>query len=365
MDAMAETVRAAVFTQPGEAMELRELPLPGTVAPGALLCRVDLTTVCGSDVHTVAGRRTEPAPLVLGHEIVGTVMRLPDAGAWDATGAPLQEGDRVSWSIMAACGGCFYCTRGLPQKCSDLRKYGHRCIHDWPGLTGGYAEAVYLYPGTTVYKVPPHLPDAVVAPANCALATVINGLETIGVEAGDAVFIQGAGLLGLNLAALCREAGAGYIAVSETQPARRQCAQRFGADVVFDPADPAAALTCLHDATGGRGIDVAFEVCGVPSAVPFAIERLRTGGRYLVAGLVTPDSRFELDGNALTRKCLTLRGIHNYRPEHLGQALDFLAEHAANYPYTEIIGATFPLEKINEALHAAAQGHHIRVAVKP
>ena len=113
------------------------------------------------------------------------------------------------------------------------------------------------------------------------------------------------------------------------------------------------------------GVDVAFEVCGAQQAAAEAIQSLRIGGRYLVAGLVTPGSDLGLDGNQLIRKCLTLKGIHNYHPSHLGQALQFLEQHAARYPYAELVGAVFPLGDINQAIEVAAQGQFVRVAIKP
>lgn len=359
--------RAAVFVEAGRPLAVRSFDLPASLEPGAALCRVRMSTICGSDLHTIFGRRREPAPLILGHEIVGELVALGQGMAHDGFGQPLRAGDRVSWSIAASCGACYYCGLGLPQKCQTLRKYGHTCCEEPPHLTGGYAESVYLYPGTAVYRVPESLSDEVAAPANCALATVVNAVESIGLKAGETVLIQGAGLLGLNLAALCREAGASRIFVTDVSPARLDLARRFGADCCWNVAGAAEGETARRvlDGTDGHGADVAFEVCGAREAVAEAVRALRTGGRYLVAGLVTPGSNLGLDGNQLTRKCLTLQGIHNYHPRHLGKALRFLQQHAARYPFAELVGAVFPLERINEAIEAAASGRYVRVAVRP
>jgi len=359
------TCQAAVFCETGQPLELRTFRLPERLGPGAALCRVRLATICGSDLHTVAGRRNEPAPLILGHEIVGDVVALGDGLTDDGFGQPLRVGDRVSWSIAASCGSCFYCRHGLPQKCVRLRKYGHACCDEAPHLTGGFAEYVCLLPGTAVFRVPEGLSDEVAAPANCALATVVNAVETIGVRAGEVVLIQGAGLLGLNLIALCREAGAQKVIVTDVSGPRLAFAERFGADVCLNPAQrPAEELMeAVHRLTDGRGADAAFEVCGDPAAAELALRALRIGGRCLIAGLVAPGKELRLDGNTLTRRCLTIKGIHNYAPEHLGPALRFLEAHAAGYPYADVVGKTFPLERINEAMREAATGDHIRVGV--
>jgi hypothetical protein len=72
-----------------------------------------------------------------------------------------------------------------------------------------------------------------------------------------------------------------------------------------------------------------------------------------------------IDSNQLTRKCLTVKGIHNYHPKHLGQTLKFLEEYSQKYPYDELVGKIFYLSEINDAVEAAASEEYIRIAVKP
>ncbi len=364
------TCRAAVFEKVGRPLDVRDFDVPGELEPGSALCRVRLATICGSDLHTITGRRKEPTPLVLGHEIVGEIEALGAGLERDGFGQPLKVGDRISWTIMAFCGRCYFCSHGLPQKCESLKKYGHTACNDpsvRSGLVGGYADCVYILPGTAVFKVPESLSDAVAAPANCALSTVVNAVETIGVEKDDVVLIQGSGLLGLNAAALAREAGAREVVVTDVLDPRLEQARRFGATRVFNlrnqPWDRLKAE--ILEITSGRGADVAIEVCGARDAVRQAVDVLRIGARYLIAGLVTPGSTLDVDGNLITRKCLTIRGIHNYRPEHLGQALRFLERNHRKYPYADLVKVTYPLAEINEAVKAADTGAHIRVGVRP
>ncbi len=355
--------RAAVFVKPGQPLTIASFDLPERIEPGAALCRIRMSTICGSDLHTISGRRQEPTPIILGHEILGRIEAMGPAAC---RRHGVDVGDRVVVDH-----GLLRRLRLLrPGPASEmphaLRKYGHTSCSSPPHLTGGYAEHVYLFPGTAIYRVPEGLSDEVATPANCALSTVINAVETIGLEAGETVLIQGAGLLGLNLVALCREAGASRVLVTDVSPARLELARRFGADGCWNVAAAGAGQTAQYvlEQTGGRGADVAFEVCGARQAVLEAVDALRIGGRYLIAGLVTPGSDLGLDGNQLTRKCLTLKGIHNYHPRHLGQALQFLQQHAARYPYAELVGAAFPLERINEAVQAAASGAFVRVAIQ-
>ena len=364
---MTETARAAVFSEVGKPLEIQEFHVPQDVEPGAALCRVRMSTVCGSDLHTISGKRQEPTPLILGHEILGEIVALGEDLECDATGELLRAGDRVTWTIMASCDDCFYCDRGMPQKCEYVRKYGHSRCTESPGLTGGYAEFVYLWPGTAIFRVPDALSDEVATPANCALATVVNGVETICLEQGERVLIQGAGLLGLNLVALAKEAGAAKVLVTDVSDARLQMASRFGADVCINIGETSDEdlVARLREESGGYGVDVAFEVCGATAAVRQGVEALRIGGRYLIAGLVMPNTDLGIEGNQLTRKCLTAKGIHNYAPRHLARALAHLTAHHQHYPYAELVGATYPLEHIGEAIETAFTGSFIRVAVAP
>ena len=236
---------------------------------------------------------------------------------------------------------------------------------EWPHLTGGYAEYIYLFPGTPVFRIPDAVSDAVAAPANCALSTVMNAVETVGLSPGETVLIQGAGMLGLNLVALAADAGAGKIIVADVNPRRLDLAAEFGAGACIDvgAVGEEEVVRLIRDETDGHGVDVAFEVCGDVAAVRLALEALRIGGRYLIAGLVVPGSRLEIDGNQVVRKCLTLKGIHNYRFDHLGRALRFLETCAGRFPYAGLVGRSFPLAEINDAVAAAASGDFPRVAI--
>ena len=102
---------AAVFRGVGMPIELMNWPLPEPAA-GGVLVEVVACTLCGSDLHSIHGRRTVPTPSVLGHEILGRIAAFgPGHGPVDRAGVPLAVGDRVTWAIVASCGACFFCER--------------------------------------------------------------------------------------------------------------------------------------------------------------------------------------------------------------------------------------------------------------
>ncbi len=235
-----KTGKAAVFNKVGEDISLKDFSLPEKIENKAALVKVRFSTICGSDLHTISGRRVEPTPLILGHEIIGDIVKLGDDLVYDGQGEKLEIGDRISWTIMASCGDCYFCRNNLPQKCVDLKKYGHTSIDDKDvksSLLGGYGEYVYIIPGTTVYKVPENISDEIAAPANCALSTVMNAVETIGINQGDIVLIQGGGLLGLNACAIAKEAGAAEIILTDIIDSRLELAKKFGATKTLNIKD--------------------------------------------------------------------------------------------------------------------------------
>ncbi len=354
--------RAAVFEGVGQPLRIDSVPLVSSPA-GHILGKVRMATICGSDLHTFTGRRTEPIPLVLGHEVVAEVATLGKGVNRSSTGKPLKVGDRISFTIMASCGKCSNCRTGLPQKCESLFKYGHTSLSDGPGLNGGFAEYICLRPGTGVFHVPPGLSDKEVCPANCALATVINGLETIGVQPEERILIQGAGLLGLYTAALVKEGGASEVVVTDIDDSRLQMARRFKADEVLN-VQGMNDDEIIH--TLGRSrFDCVVEVSGDPAVVSSGLELLGLRGRYLIIGLVCAGSHFTVDGNTITRNYLTIKGIHNYAQRHLAEALDFLKKTKSSFPYEGLISRILPLAEIQAAFELALDRHGIRVAVTP
>ena len=361
---MAETSRAMVFHEAGRPLELREFPLP-RLAEGEVLVRVTCCTLCGSDVHTLEGRRSTPRPTVLGHEIIGQVAELP-AGpeVCDQQGTPLGVGDRITWSVAASCGNCFFCNDGLPQKCERLFKYGHERISERHPLSGGLAEHCHLAAGTAIFRLPAALSDAVACPANCATATVAAAMRYAGDCAGRAVLIQGAGMLGLTAAAMANSAGAREVIICDRVPDRLARAESFGATRTACVSDGESELEeTVGEVGSGRGVDVAIDVSGAPAAIEAGVELLRVGGRYVLVGAVFPSRPVAVSAETIVRNILTIQGVHNYGPEDLSTAVRFLRDNHRRFPFEELVGEEFALEDANAAFAHAAGSGALRVAV--
>lgn len=361
---MAETGRICVFDGPGEPLRVERVPLP-KLAAGEVLVRITCCTLCGSDLHTFAGRRSEPTPSVLGHEMVGVVEALgPGPPACDVAGMPLAIGERIVWAVAVGCGSCFYCDRGLPQKCERLFKYGHQRLDANQPLTGGLADYCHLVAGTSIVRVPVELPDLVACPSSCATATVVAALAAAENVAGETVLVQGLGMLGLTGCALARSrCGARRVIATDPDTARRELALQFGAT---DAVSPGQELTeTVLEATDRRGVDASLEFSGSPQAIESGLPLLRIGGRYVLVGAVAPMTPVAIDPEMIVRRWITLRGVHNYAPADLAAAVDFLARRHDDFPLHELVHGSFELDSVECAFEHAIGSRSTRVAVVP
>jgi len=347
-------------------LELREFPLPELRA-GEVLVELTCSTICGSDLHTIRGARPVAGPTVLGHETIGRIVQLAEGESppTDVLGNELTVGDRVTWSVAASCGRCFYCQRALPQKCESLFKYGHETTAR-QALSGGLAEYCQLLPGTAIVKVPEILSDYAACPANCATATVACAMRIAGDCAGKSVLIHGAGMLGLTAAAMASTQGAAAIIVSDLSEQRLARADTFGATHSVCVRDDGTALPNLvQEVSGGRGVDVVFEMSGATVAVEQSIGLLRIGGQLVLVGSVFPGPGAQLSPEQIVRKLLRIDGVHNYAPQDLATAVDFLSVTAASqpFPFESLVSPPIPLEELDAYLKRNGEPEYIRLAV--
>ncbi|HTK77580.1 MAG TPA: zinc-binding dehydrogenase [Gemmataceae bacterium] len=350
-----------LFDGPGLPLRRVAMPLPAPVA-GEVLVRVLACTLCGSDLHTAAGRRPVTCPTVLGHEILGRIETVStDGPPLSLDGRPLAVGDRVVWAVAVGCGNCFFCSRDLPQKCERLLKYGHEPFAGPRDLRGGLATHVLLAPRTAIFRVPDGVPDFVACPAGCATATVMAVLRQAGALDGVTVLIFGAGLLGLTAAAVARSRGARAVIVADPDVDRLRRATAFGATHAV--GDLAQLADVVHAATEEYGVDLAVELSGVAAAAEEAMARVRIGGRCLWAGTVLPTRPVPVLPETVVRRHLTIQGVHNYHPNDLRDALAFLATHHRDFPFANLVGPRVALADAAEVFRVAEECKAVRLAV--
>jgi threonine dehydrogenase-like Zn-dependent dehydrogenase len=371
---LPKTARAAVVATYGQPIEIREVPVPqeNELEPGALLVRVDVASVCGSDVHQWSGmtQALVPAelPIILGHEMMGTLVAFGPGPREDSIGQPLVEGDRLLWTHVY-CGQCYACrVQNMPTMCRRKKQYMRTNCERFPYLVGGFAEYCYVFPPSGRVRIPDGVPDGVASAASCALRTVVNAFDRVGrIEPHQRVVIQGAGPLGLFATAMASDAGVRDLIVVGAPERRLTLAQRWGASAVVsvdEHGSPEARLARVREITNGTGADVVFEFSGAPYAFAEGLDFLRPGGRYAVVGQLggplTP-----IQAALIVRKQATILGVQSADIGQFWKALEFVRRTRDRYDYEAMLTTRYPLDKINDAIQAMRAFREIKPLVLP
>ncbi len=362
------SVTAAVMPAPHVPVELREFPEP-SLEPGSALLRTLYSEVCGTDVHIWHGRLSGvPYPIIPGHVSVGIADKIRGE-LRGVDGRQVAEGDRlVFFDVHRTCGRCRACavTR-TPTRCEARRVYG---ITDSAaeGLFGGWSEAIYLEPGVAVATLPDSVPPETYISGGCGLITAVHAIDRASIVLGDTVLVQGTGAVGLSTIALARLAGATRVIAFGAPADRLALATAMGADTVVDIQQTRAAdrTAIVRELTGGLGVDVAIEAAGSARAVEEALDLIRDGGRYVVAGHYTDAGPSAINVHQqINRKHLEIRGCWGSEVGHFVRALRILERHHAVIPWRAIGAKTYTLGELNQALADAEAMRLPKALVKP
>ena len=369
---MAETARLAVFHGAGKPFEVREYPVPDP-EPGAILIKVALANVCGSDLHYWRGeldyaKMGRPLPLNTGHEHVGRVAKLGPGVTTDSAGRPVAVGDRVAYRYFFPCGRCRACLRQRTKSCPVRQANWLVSCEAWPHFQGGFGQYFYLRPNHAVFKLPDEITDEMAAGVNCAYTQVYAGLDLVGLRAGQIVVIQGAGGLGVYACAVAREMGAACVIVIDGVDERLELARRFGAHEIVDlreHATPEARVKRVKALTDGWGGDIVMELVGNPKVVDEGLRMTAPEGTYLEIGNINIGWKAEFDPAWIVFGNRKILGLAHYEAEHLRGALDLMHRTLTRYPWEKVVSHKFPLEAINDAFVQQDQGHVTRAAIVP
>jgi threonine dehydrogenase-like Zn-dependent dehydrogenase len=376
-------VLAATLIAPGR-LELRRYPYPDQLEPGAVLLKMLASGICGTDKHTFKGETQQyagtdhasstPFPIIQGHENVGVVTALGDGGALAFDGTPLEVGDRVVPAPNRACGECEYCAAEFPYYfCRRLENYGNSLTSaEPPHLFGGWAEYLYLRPGTPVFKVPEGLPTEVAVLTE--LFAVTHSLDLAaamprpgGFRPGDSVAIVGAGPIGIVHAAKARLMGASTVIAIDPFGPRVELTVELGAThSIVAGADDPAVIDFVRDVTGGRGVDVVVDGTGYPVSFRPSLELLRDGGTLLEVGAFVDLGTVPVNPATILGRNLSIVGVAGEDARAYDRTLAMLAEHHHHVPFERAVTHTFPLEQAEQAMQTALAGDTaMKVVITP
>jgi len=295
-------------------IRIQELSKP-KIGRGELLIRVEASGICGSDV--MEWYRLGRTPLVLGHEIAGTVEEVGEGVK------NYKKGDRVVCAHHVPCGKCHYCLAGHETVCDTLRKTNFD--------PGGFSEylrlakinvdyGVYLLPQTVSFEE-----ATFVEP----LACVLRGQRLVGMKRGLNILVVGSGIAGLLHIHLARVKGAGRIIATDISEFRLNQAKKFGADVSINAGE--YCVDKLRKLNAAGLADLVIVSTGSASAIEQALGSVERGGTVLFFAPTDNEKKIPLPFNELFwRTEITLTSSYAGSPADYKEALDLIASKRLN-----------------------------------
>ena len=294
-------MKALVYTHPLE-VTYRDEPDP-VLAPGEVVLKIDAVGICGSDMHAFHGHdpRRNP-PLILGHELAGTVVAGPGVGR------------RYTANPLITCGTCEFCVQGRNNLCANRTMVGMT-------RPGAFAERMSI-PTSSLIEIPSEMTARMAAltePAATALHALNLSMRALHRPLPECrLLVIGGGAIGMLTALLARDYGCRDILVAETNALRRESVARHAGVRAFDT--PARKLAA--DGT----IDLVVDAVGAKATRNAAFAAVKPGGVIMHVGL--QDWASEIDMRRLTLAEITLLGTYTYSTADLRATVAALARGA-------------------------------------
>ena len=267
-------MKALVKYQRGNGfVEIRDMPLP-TLEEHEVLIKVSACGICGSDIHIFHDEFSNDPPVIMGHELSGTIERV---GSQDFDWS---TDDRVvAEPHNASCGKCKLCRTGNQHVCSAKRALGSK-------TDGGFANYIKV-PQQLVHKIPDNV-DLIDAAITEPTAICIHSLLEFGkVKPGDFVVILGPGPIGFLSAIIAKKSGARHIVIAGTnkdETKRLKVATNLGVDTVVN-VEKEDLVKVVNELTDGIGADVVIEASGAQAAINQVVQICCQQGSIIAIGL--------------------------------------------------------------------------------
>ena len=329
-------------------IRIEEMPMP-RIGPGELLMRVEASGICGSDV--LEWYRLKKAPLVLGHEVAGQVIKV------GAAVSRHKVGDRIVAAHHVPCSTCYYCLAGHHTACDTLRQTNFD--------PGGFSEHIRL-PSINVDRGVFVIPDDLSyeeATFHEPLGCVLRAHRIARLRPGQSVLVFGCGIAGLLNISLARASGAALIMAVDPVPFRLRSAKRFGADEILKPSENIEES--FRQINSGRLADLVLVCTGARKALLQALQSAERGGTVLFFAPSNPGLKIPLSINDLFfRNDITLTTSYGASPYDSFVALELIRSSRINVK--DMITHRLPLEETQKGFEIVARAKDsLKVMIEP
>jgi len=344
-------------------LELTQFQKPKSEEDSALL-KIKTCGICGTDVHGIEGKRTLKYPFIPGHEIVATIDSFgKNAGKFIKyiNGAEMKAGDRVTVNPRIVCGKCYYCVNFPMNQEMCINSITATSIGsgNYPHLFGGWAEFIYLLPGSEIIKLPDDLSDknaTLIEPYTCAVGCIDryshihNRVAGDAFEINDTVVIYGVGAIGMLMVAGFYLAGAKNIIAIDTIKEKLVLAKEFGANHIINVSDTNAdeRIKIVKELTENLGAGVVIESCGIPEMINEGISLLKRRGILFEIGHLLDAGQSRINPYVLCRNEIQILGHYAYPSS---QSMLFAAKllERGELPYEKLL-KFFRLDQYKEVI---------------
>jgi S-(hydroxymethyl)glutathione dehydrogenase/alcohol dehydrogenase len=357
-------MRAAMFVETGGPLSIENIE-PSPPGPRDVVVDLGASGVCHSDLSLKNGYVGIMPGTVLGHEGAGTVLEVGN----EVT--KVKPGDRIVASFIPACGQCWFCLHDQSHLCDNelgvmMAMRGKRPDgSDYMTMTGlgTFAEQMTCSEWSIV-KIDSDLPDEQLALIGCGVTTGVGAaLNTAEVQPGSTVAVIGCGGVGQAVIQGSRIAGAARIIAVDPVEMKRKTAEQLGATDFVDPnaGDPVAQV---QELTGGRGVDYAFEVIGLPETALQAYNMIRKGGTAIMVGMTRAEAQVTLPTFDLFFNEKTLKGS-KYGSGQVRRDFQRFIDliETGRLDTSTMVSRTIKLDDVNEAFRAMEAGEVIRSVI--
>jgi len=362
-------MKAAVLTSAPGSLRIEEIPRPEPHA-GEVLVKVTACGVCHTDLHVIKAEVAFPTPAVLGHEISGTIVAVGDGVEG------LEPGTAVACAFIMPCGRCRLCAVGRDDLCERFFSMNRLKGTLYDGTTrlrrqDGTPLAMYsmaglaeyaVVPATDVFPLAPGLPVAESSVLGCAVFTAYGAVRhSADLRGGERVAVVAAGGVGLNVIQIVKAFGASQIIAIDVRDDKLELARRVGATDVVN-ASAGNATERVRELTGGRGVDIAFEVLGRPETFAQAFEVIADGGLMVAVGIAPGRTTAPIEITRLVRRGLRIIGSYGARTRADMPEIMRLAA-AGTFRPEAIVTRRFSLDEADAAYSALARGEIVGRAI--